>query len=76
MLPRNIVTMYAKELLKCGSAEDFADAAPIFERLYMSEGSEEAICILARHYRLQEETDKFFAIALKNGSPPGERGLQ
>ncbi len=66
MLPRNIVTMYAKELLKCGSAEDFSDAAPIFERLYMSEGSEEAICILARHYRLQEETDKFFAIALKN----------
>ena len=32
-LPESIVTMYAKELLKCGSPEDFDDAAAFFERL-------------------------------------------
>ncbi|MDD6155548.1 MAG: glycosyltransferase family 2 protein [Lachnospiraceae bacterium] len=66
MLPKNIITMYAKELLKCGTKEDFANAAPIFEGLYQKEVSEEAICILSRYYRQMGEIDKFFSIALKN----------
>lgn len=66
VLPKNIVTMYAKELLKCGTNEDIAEAAPYFENLYQNNPSEEATCILVRYYRQNGETDKFFSIALKN----------
>lgn len=65
-LPRGILTMYAKELLKCGCDEDFSDAAPIFEALARKDSSEESTCILAHYYRIAGEYDKFFAIALKN----------
>jgi glycosyltransferase involved in cell wall biosynthesis len=70
-LPSNITTMYAKELLKCGSPEDIADAAPFFEGLYQVEPSEESICVLARYYRLVGDSDQFFSIALKNVSHEG-----
>lgn len=66
MLPKNITTMYAKELLKCGSPEDFASAAPFFERLHQQCPNEESTCVLARYYRQKEQYDKFFSIALKN----------
>lgn len=66
MLPKNITTMYAKELLKCGTDEDFAEAAPFFEGLYQKEPNEESTCVLARYYRIEEQVDKFFSVALKN----------
>lgn len=65
-LPKNIITMYAKELLKCGTPEDFADAAPIFEGMYRAGASEETICVLARYYRQSNDGNHFFSIALKN----------
>lgn len=65
-LPKSITTMYAKELLKCGTDEDFAEAAPFFEGLYRQEPGEEPTCVLAHHYRIQGENDKFFSVALKN----------
>lgn len=65
-LPDNIVTMYAKELLKCGTKEDIANAAPIFEEIHSKNPNEESTCILARYYRQNNQTDKFFSVALKN----------
>jgi glycosyltransferase involved in cell wall biosynthesis len=70
-LPKNIMTMYAKELLKCGTPEDFANAAPFFEGLYAKEPCEEATCVLAHHYRIQNEIDRFFSVALKNVAQDG-----
>lgn len=71
MLPKNITTMYAKELLKCGTPEDFANAAPFFERLYQQMPNEEPTCVLARYYRQREQYDKFFSVALKNVAQDG-----
>jgi glycosyltransferase involved in cell wall biosynthesis len=65
-LPANIMTMYAKELLKCGTPEDILDAAPIFRKAYSKEPNEESICVLARYYRQIQDSDHFFSIALKN----------
>lgn len=65
-LSERILTMYAKELLKCGSPEDFANAAPCFEALYRQEITPESACVLARCYRLSHQTDLFFSVALKN----------
>lgn len=65
-LSPSLTTMYAKELLKCGNAEDFAAASPFFKEKYMNEPSEEASCVLARHYHLCGETDSFFAVSLKS----------
>lgn len=70
-LPKSITTMYAKELLKCGTPEDIADAAPIFEGMYRSEPSEESICVLARYFRQIHDNDRFFSVALKNVSRDG-----
>lgn len=70
-LPKSITTMYAKELLKCGTPEDIADAAPIFEGMYRTEPTEESICVLARYYRQVHDNDHFFSIALKNVSRDG-----
>lgn len=70
-LPPNIITMYAKELLKCGTEEDFANAAPFFEGLYNQSPSEEPTCVLSRYYRQKGEVDRFFSIALKNVAQNG-----
>lgn len=70
-LPDSIITMYAKELLKCGSFDDFADAATFFEREYQKSPSDESTCVLARYYRQKEQFDKFFSIALKNVASNG-----
>ena len=70
-LPKSIITMYAKELLKCGSPEDITDAAPIFEGMYRQEPSEESICVLARYYRQTGDYDHFFSVALKNVAQDG-----
>jgi TPR repeat protein len=63
--------MYAKELLKCGTPEDIADAAPIFEGMFRAQPTEESICVLARYYRQIQDNDHFFSIALKNVSGDG-----
>ena len=34
--------------------------------MYAKEPDEESTCILARYYRLKDQTDKFFSVALKN----------
>lgn len=65
-LSDRILTMYAKELLKCGTPKDFANAAPYFEALYEQEITPESTCVLAHHYRILGKTDRFFAVALKN----------
>ncbi len=65
-LPKSIATMYAKELLKCGTLEDLTDALPYFEGEYQNSPDEESICILSRYYRMTDEADKFFSVALKN----------
>lgn len=65
-LPKNTVSMYAKELLKCGSFEDLKDAAAFFEGEYLKAPSEESTCVLSRYYRLSGDSDRFFSIALKN----------
>ena len=70
-LPKNITTMYAKELLKCGTPEDFSNAFPFFEGLYQKLPTEEPTCVLARYYRQQEQYDKFFSVALKNVAQEG-----
>ena len=51
--------MYAKELLKCGTEEDFCDAAAFFEALYQQSPSEEPACVLCRYYRQKGEIDRF-----------------
>lgn len=72
MLSKRIVKMYAKELFKCGTAEDFSRALPLFEEMYQRDTPgytqdlfSEICCILVRGYRLLNKTDEFFAIALK-----------
>jgi hypothetical protein len=63
--PEN-VTMYAKELLRCGSDADFANAYDFFKKLYGEEISDESTCVLARCARLEGDADTFFSVALKN----------
>ena len=66
-LSDRIGAMYAKELFKCGDREDFCQALTYFKEAYQfSSLSQEASCILARAYRLMEESEAFFAIALKD----------
>ena len=79
-LSDRIVRMYAKELLKCGSARDFKSAAPFFESLYEENVTSVYASVLARHYRLQSHsfveeginyTDRFFSVALKDVATGG-----
>ena len=65
-LSSRIIRMYAKELLKCGSAADFANASCLFEELYEKEPASEYASILAHHYRVNGNIHKFFSVALKN----------
>jgi glycosyltransferase involved in cell wall biosynthesis len=60
------VTMYAKELLRCGSEKDFKDARAFFEELHNENITDESTCILARCARLEGDVDTFFSVALKN----------
>jgi glycosyltransferase involved in cell wall biosynthesis len=59
-------TMYAKELLRCGSPDDFADAYSFFKGVYEENITDESTCILARCARLSGDVDTFFSVALKN----------
>jgi glycosyltransferase involved in cell wall biosynthesis len=60
------VTMYAKELLRCGTDKDFFDAYEFFKKLYEENITEESTCVLAHAARLKGDTDLFFSVALKN----------
>lgn len=65
-LSPRIVSMYEKELLKCGDFNDFMNAISYFEELYSQEITPEYSSILAHYYRLAGKTDDFFSVALKN----------
>lgn len=63
--------MYAMELYHSGEKEDFIQAIPVFEKTLNEDGRsmdevKEAICVLARAYRLQENAVKFLGFALKD----------
>jgi glycosyltransferase involved in cell wall biosynthesis len=70
-LAPNTVTMYAKELLRCGTDEDFKNAYSFFKSLYDENISDESSCIVARCARLAQDTDTFFSVALKNVAAGG-----
>lgn len=65
-----IINMYAKELLKTGDKEDFIEAEPIFssilDNITEEKARKEASCVLARCYRLCDNKNQFFKIALKD----------
>ncbi len=63
--------MYAMELYRCGTKNDFFAAIPVFENT-MEDGERkedeirDAICILAKAYRLKGDANNFFTYALKD----------
>lgn len=63
-------SMYAKELLKTGDETDFSTAKEIFRIIFENDINEdarkEAACVLARCYRLEENQNEFFKLALKD----------
>lgn len=63
--------MYAMELYHSGTDEDFVKAIPVFEKTLTEDGRtmdevKEAMCVLARAYRIQKNLPKFFGFALKD----------
>lgn len=63
--------MYAMELYISGNDSDFAEAVPVFEKTLNEDGRsmdelKEAMCVLARAYRIQGNLSKFFSLALKD----------
>lgn len=65
-LSEKITRMYAKELYKCGDADDFLAAEPYFQNHYESHGDDESACVLAHLMRQKGENDAFFSFCLKN----------
>lgn len=70
-LSDRIVRMYAIELLKCGTLQDFINAQPLFEDLYLANVTDIYACVLAGCYRRRAFVDKFFSVALKNVAAGG-----
>jgi hypothetical protein len=70
MFSPNIRSMYAKELLKTGEKRDFTEAKEIFRVIYEGDtdpdAQKESSCVLARVYRLEDNKNEFFKIALKD----------
>lgn len=71
--------MYAMELYISGDRDDFIQAIPVFEKTMCDETRSqdeirEAMCILTRAYRLQEDFPNFLAYAMKDAvtSPTAE----
>ncbi|MDD7403815.1 MAG: glycosyltransferase family 2 protein [Butyribacter sp.] len=63
--------MYAMELYISGKEQDFVDAIPVFEKTLEEDGRsmeevKEAMCVLARAYRIENNLPKFFGFALKD----------
>ena len=72
-LSKKLHHMYAMELYRCGEEEDFVRAIPIFEKTLSQDGRtmeevKEAICVLARAYRMRGEVADFFGCALKDSA--------
>ncbi len=69
VLSEKLQKMYAMELYKTGDAADFAEAIYYFEELYDSATNEitrkRAGIILAKGYRLLDETERFFKVITK-----------
>ena len=66
VLSEKITRMYARELYKCGDAEDFLRAADYFSIHYEAHADAESACILAHAARIQNSVDDFFSICLKD----------
>ena len=63
--------MYAMELYHSGTDKDFTDAIPVFEKTLSEDNRtmdevKEAMCVLARAYRIAGNLPKFFGFALKD----------
>ncbi len=70
ILSKNYFYMYAVELFKCGSDEDFAAARPVFELRHSVEDLDPeaflaAQSVLCRIYRLAGEETAFFKMAMR-----------
>lgn len=68
---KKLHSMYAKELFIAGNDDDFMTAMHVFEdTISQTTRSEqerkEAACVLARCYRLNNNTDEFFKLCLKD----------
>ena len=68
-LSERLYSMYAKELYISGSKEDFAKAAPWFEKRMMQQeispdAREEAVCVLAKHVSLQKNYEELLSLVL------------
>lgn len=69
-------TMYAKELLIVGTEQDFLEAKPFFEKT-MTDGERsydsvlEAICVLAKVYRISDDWYNLFKVCLKGVADKG-----
>ena len=68
-LSDRLYSMYAKELFISGTKEDFAAAATWFEQRknqpeVTADGRAEAVCVLAKHYSLQEEYERVLSLVL------------
>ncbi len=66
-----LVMMYARELLISGKEEDLINAISCFEAIANDENRSQddikaAYCVLAKAYRILDEADNFFKIALKD----------
>ncbi len=63
--------MYAMELYRSGKDSDFTKAVPVFEKTLSEDGRsmdevKEAMCVLAKAYRIVGNLPKFFGFALKD----------
>lgn len=70
-LSQKLHHMYAMELYHSGGCEDFEQAIPVFERTLEEDDRsmdevKEAVCVLARAYRLRGDFVRFLGFALKD----------
>ena len=70
VLSKKLHNMYARELFIVGEDEDFLEAMPYFESSIQKEGATEeeildAICVLARCYRLTNNLKDLFKVCIK-----------
>jgi len=80
-LSERLYSMYAKELFISGTAEDFSEAVPWFEKRIRqqeiaAEARAEAVCVLAKYAFLQNKYEEMLAVILAelsvNPMPPAE----
>lgn len=70
-LSKKLHHMYAMELFRSGSDNDFCEAAPAFiQTMEQDDRSmdevKEALCVLARYYRIKGDLANFFSYVLKD----------